>query len=465
MAILGLVSTETYDATRFKNIRRSVQYQYPNGAAVLTGLLSLMDGEETNDPQFSHWEKRHGWQRQVTATNALGGGVAVGPFTTSTTGAITGTPGTCSTSFTWTKDSFYRVYVDDTAPFRVGHVLQIATLASGNIVGRVTAVDATHNFVVCIALATVASVANNNSTACELEVLVIGSSSPQGVLDLSTEIYNLPVEFANYTQIFRTPFSFTGTALKTPLKFDESGPYQDKAKEHSVYHMEEIEKALLFGIKYSGYGGSGSGTSNPSDGTGLPVTTTGGVIWHLRQWEAGTYNTSAGRTIIASSDSDDDKRIIDNASGTMDEDTYDGYLERLFRYTNNTSNEKLVLCGSGFLKTLNLMYRNKAVLMTDIPMKDTFGMNVVGHLTPFGTVYYKTHPLFSQNPALRYSGLFLDVRNLRYRAMVGRDTTLLANRQPNDADYRKDEWFTEAGLEMWYPESCMLINNVRNFVA
>ena len=289
---------------------------------------------------------------------------------------------------------------------------------------------------------------------------MIGTASAQGVVDLSTELYNTPVEFLNYTQIFRTPFSFTGTALKTPLKYDEKGPYQDKAKEHAVTHMEEIEKAMIFGVR-SKY--VPAGAADPTNGTGLPVTTTGGILWHLRQWESGSYNASAGRTIVASADSDDDKRIIDNAGGTLDEDTYDTYLERLFRYTNNTSNEKFVLCGSGFLKVINQLYRSKSVLMTDIPMTDTYGMNVVGHLTPFGTVYYKTHPLFSQNANLRYNALFLDVRNLRYRAMEGRDTTLLQNRQPNDADYRKDEWLSEAGLEVWFPESHMYLQNVRSY--
>jgi hypothetical protein len=450
MAILGLVSTETYDATRFKNIRRSVQYQYPNGTAVLTGLLSIMDGEETNDPQFSHWEKRHVTQTTLPIDNGLGGGVTAGPLTTSGGANF-------ATGSNWTDGTSYRVYVADGSIFRVGHVIKYHAV-SKDVIGVVSAVNTTgDDYITVRATGTVTSVTNNATTciAAPSEVLIIGSAFNQGVVDLSSEIYNSPVEFSNYTQIFRTPFSFTGTALKTPLKFDESGPYQDKAKEHAVTHMEELEKAFLFGTKNKYVP---AGDAAPTTGAGLPVTTTGGVIYHLQRWEAGDY-----RTVTATSDSDDDKRIITNSGGTMDEDTYDTYLERLFRYTNNTSNEKLVLCGSGFLKVINQMYRSKAVLMTDIPFKDTYGMNVVGHLTPFGTIYYKTHPLFTQNANLRFAALYLDVRNLRYRPLVGRDTTLLANRQPNDADYRKDEWFTETGLEVWFPESHMFIQNVTSY--
>jgi hypothetical protein len=44
--------------------------------------------------------------------------------------------------------------------------------------------------------------------------------------------------------------------------------------------------------------------------------------------------------------------------------------------------------------------------------------------------------------------------------MEGRDTELLTERQPNNADYREDEWFTEAGLESRFPESGMYLQNV-----
>lgn len=103
------------------------------------------------------------------------------------------------------------------------------------------------------------------------------------------------------------------------------------------------------------------------------------------------------------------------------------------------------------------------MLTSDLPMGDTYGMDVVKHVSPFGTIYYKTHPLYSQHPALRYNALFLDVHNLRYRYLIGSDTELYDNRQANDADNRKDEWLTEAGLEVRYPEAHMYLKNVRDF--
>lgn len=455
MAILGLASTESYTANKFTNIRRSVQYFYPNGAAPLTGLLSLMgkSDEETDDPVYSHWEKNMTEQRDTTKTQ----GSSKGPFQTSG-GSDAGDP------FTWTADTTYRVFttLDHTgtnAKFRVGHVVQItgvtvSNAGSNQLTGVITAVAST--YISVRANNTLAGVDNgttNENTG--LEILVIGSAFGQGVVDLSSAISNQPVQFENYCQIFRTPFSFTGTVLKTGLKYDESGPYKDKAKEHSINHMREMEFAMLFGNK-STY--VPAGTADPTTGVGLPIYTTGGVLYHMKRWEAGDYGT-----VTATLDTDDDKRIITNSTGTLNEKQYDGYLERVFRVTNNTANEKLVLCGSGFLSVINQLYKSKSVLDASFPKSDAYGMSVVRHVTPFGEIFYKTHPLFSLNSTLRYNALFLDVNNLKYRYMIGRDTELLKNRQPNDADYRKDEYLTEAGLEMWFPQSNLYLQNVRAY--
>ena len=447
MAILGLLDTETFANERFKNVRRSVFYFYPNGAAPLVGILSLLKEENTNDPRFLWYEKRLSDQRTSTVANTTG------PFITNT-----GTNADAANPFVPAANSTLRIVVADSTLFRVGHQIKVrqAVLSGGgatDIFGVVTAtsqasgVSGTAN-TIDVRLMEAYGSFSNIATSVGLEVWVVGSSFAQGLGDISSSIYNLPVDLENFTQIYRSPFSFTGTALKTALKFDETGPYKDKAKETSVMHMLEIEKSFLFGRKVLYSGGA------------TPQYSTGGILYWLQQWEAGTTYGNTAATL----DTDDNKRIIANASGVINEKTYDTYLERLFRVTNNKSNEKLVLCGSGFLSVINQMYRSKTCLNSDLPLDSTYGMNVVKHQTPFGTIYYKTHPLFSQNPTLRFNALFLDVQNLVYRAMQGRDTELLKNRQNNDEDLRKDEWLTEAGLELRFPESHMYLQNVTSYV-
>ena len=475
MAILGLVSTESVSAQRWTNIRRKVFYNYPNGSAPLIGILSMMKEESTNDPEFSWWEKR--LQEQVTKTASMN---AAGPFGKTATAYNTDLlNGTDSLVFSSTAPTTYGLALVDQTLFRPGHIIKIkgvtnsAGTATADVIGRVTSTSATGNGnsgpMLTFTVVGVTNTLPNNTSATVnvgLEVAVIGSAFPQGVTDLSKEVYYLPINPPNYTQIFRTPFSFTGNALVTPVKFDDTGVYKDKAKSHSIDHMVEQELAFIFGTKSKQVP---TGASDPTTGIGLPIYYLGGIIYFLQQWEAqfsiyrGGDGVSTGPAAVTL-DTDDNKRIIVNSAGTMSEGLLDTYYERLFRTTSNVSNEKLCLCGSGFMRIVNALYRSQSTFVYYPPSGDTFGMEIVAHKTAFGTVYYKTHPLFSRNSSLRNNALFLDVHNLRYRPMDKRDTQLLKNRQPNDADYRKDEWFTEAGLELRMPESFMYIQNVTSFI-
>lgn len=448
MPILGLMSTESFSSERFTNVRRKVFYMYPNGAAPLTGILSLLKEEDTNDPEFSWYEKRYQQQRTTTVTQ----GGAKGPFFNAA-GADAGDP------FTWTADTEYQINVTSTNLFRVAHVVktQVTTggTAKSDAIGVVTSIVSA-TILKVRAVNTVANIDNGVGGAGENvgnEVLVIGSAYSEGSLDISREIYNLPINFGNYTQIFRTPYTFTGTAWKTEAKFDSSGPYKDKAKEHSVNHMLEIEKALLFGAKRKYVGADG-----------LPVRTFDGIVRHMENYEAANSNYRGGTGAPAITlDTDDDKRIINNTGGTMNMKTFNGYMERLFRVTNNLANEKLVLCGSGHLNVLTQMFQGRVQLTARSGAQTPFGMPVVEAVFPFGTIFFRTHPMFSINADLRYAGLYLDVHNMMWRPMAGRDTDVLKNRQANDADYRKDEWLTEAGIEFRAPESHMFIKNVTDF--
>lgn len=465
---------------RWTNIRRKVFYQYPNGSAPLIGLLSMMKEESTNDPEFSWLEKRLKEQRTQTAaiSSAIAYYKTVDTTAYSTDGSWTAANGditwTAATLSTPTGTGAYGILVDDNSLFRVGHIIKFKSYLSDDsatvdVIGRVTGLYSTTR-IAFVVLKTTAACDYDYAGNIDQEVQVIGSAFQQGVTDLTSEVYYLPTKFGNYTQIFRTPFSFTGNALVTPVKFDDTGIYKDKAKSHSIDHMIEMELATMFGTKWR----STEITSNttapvPTTGAGLPIYTTGGILYFLQWWEQqyssyrGGNDSNSGPAAVTA-DSDDNKRIITNSTGSMNEATYDTYLERVFRTSSNVSNEKLVLCGSGFLKVMNQMYRSQSTFVYYPPSGDTFGMELVAHKTAFGTIYYKTHPLFSRNSTLRNNALFLDVHNLRYRPMDKRDTQLLKNRQPNDADYRKDEWFTEFGLELRMPESFMYLQNVTSYI-
>jgi hypothetical protein len=217
-------------------------------------------------------------------------------------------------------------------------------------------------------------------------------------------------------------------------------------------HATEMEKNFIWGVQ---------SLSSVVVGSSTQVTrTTGGIMWFLQQWEAGTTYGNA----TASVDTDDTKRIILNATGNLAFKSFLGYGERVFRMTNNKTSEKLAFVGSGAMNILTQMFASKIVQMQKPPAGETYGMELTQVILPFGTLWLKTHPLFSENSIWRNAMLIIDVPNLRYRFLAGRDTELLRDRQPNNADYVELEYLTECGLELNFPESHMYIQNILDYV-
>ena len=318
----------------------------------------------------------------------------------------------------------------------------------GQVVAINTSSDTPASVVAFVALRALTTITYNSAANVGLDVNVVGSAFSEGALGSSYNITTTPVNPYNYTQIFRTAYQVTGTALKTSAKYDERGIFPDEAKEAGLNHSVEMEKNFLWGER--------SIQTSTTAGQTSVTRTLGGIMWFLRQWEAGTtYGNTA-----ATSDTDDSKRIIMNSTGRLARKTLFTYLERVFRVTNNKTAEKLVFCGSGALNVLNQLFASTMVQMTQPPASEAYGMNVVKAVVPFGTLYFKTHPLFTENPIWRNSALILDVPNLVYRYAEGRDTALLRDRQPNNADYIEHEYLSECGLELRFPESCMYLQNI-----
>lgn len=458
MPILGLMTAEQISAYRPKNVRRSVFYMYPNGTAPLTGLLTLMKDEVTNDPEYKQWEKRMLEQRTTMAY--ISGTTSFYSAVDSTFQNWT----TAAANFTMSAGTQYGVKVaaSGTAQFRVGQIIKFLTIDTGaadnEAQGIITYVDATNNRLAfrCSKAPTVD--VDYDAATTGREILAIGTAQAEGGSSVSSsaalstlEVYNAPISVTNYTQIQTANWQITGTAGKTATWFDTRGVDPDQAKEAAVNYSRYMEYSFIFGEK----------TETVISATNV-TRTTGGVLYWLRLWEAGaTYGNTA-----ATADTDDTKRIITNSTGTLSRKTYQSvYLERAFRFCRNKQSEMIAFCGNGFLATLGEMYGGSKMFTAQTPDKSTFGMQVVAHTTSFGTVYYKTHPLFNLNSTMRYNALFLDLPCLKYRYLAGRDTTLRKNLQPNNADYVEDGWFSESGLEFVSPESHLYLQNVTDWSA
>jgi hypothetical protein len=299
-------------------------------------------------------------------------------------------------------------------------------------------------------------------------VRVVGTAFGEGASGVgkTNTGFKRPFPVQNTTQIFEDSFTFPGSVLKMGLKYDKTGPYREKAKDTVTEHMTNLERALLFGKR--------STTSRASFDTSqedLTVRTFSGILEFLELWDAGSTGLSIDGATYApysfkgasTADTDDQKRIITNAAGTVSVRKFVQWAEKVGRYHTNKTDEKLVLLGSGALIAMTDLFRRNTTFNVEEGAK-VYGLTVTRIVTPFGTFNLVSHPLFNEDTVMTYWMLFLDIWNLKYRPLTDRDTTLLKNQQNNGDDFRKDTFRTEAGLEMWFPESMMLVKNVQTYI-
>ena len=410
---------------RPENWRQQILYLYPNGMAPLTAILSMMGSESVDDPRF-HW-----WTQEQSAV----GGAVAGIYTLPDLSAAYVSGGVAG-------DVLYAQVTTVLANrIREGHqiLLRDASDYSVDVVGKVTGVTrGTTNSVLAIKLLE----ADDNSATHDLSdcdtFKIIGNINPEGG-DMPDAIALNPTEVYNYTQIFRTPLSMTRTALKTKLRTPEQ---RQKAKSEALeMHSWEMELAFLWGIR----------TQNTGD-NGKPERTTMGVINFIRQYAAANC---------------DDYSLNATYSGqawtTGGELWLKNMLEQIFRFG---ANEKLCLCGSGFLLGIDRLATAGANVVVQ-PGQKMYGMEITKWLTPFGNIYMKTHPLFSYDATTRNMGILLEPKELTYRYID--DTTFYGENNSKDhsfgygqrrVDGINEEFLTEAGLEFGLAQKCALLNGV-----
>lgn len=450
--VSGLTTTEQLTTYMSEKSRRRVFYQFPNGAAPILGLLSMLETQAVDKTEFGWWEDR--FVPLQTQTASIGSGE--GPFSASGSDTALTAAG-----FNLVAGTTYRLRVDSTEGFRVTNVIEIqdalsATSTKNRVTGIVSAIISATKLEF-VADQSITGLENGDgsggtTSAVDLYVTVIGTANAEAATSSGDGLTAHPVEITNYTQIFRTAFTFSRNALKMGLRFDSTGEYKTKAKKNSMYHMIDIEHAFVRGKKTRT-------TSTDSNGISRPTHKTGGILYFLELWEAGsTYSNTA-----ATADTDENKRIYENSSGVITNSIIEEMFRRLFAVCTNSSFDKLCLCGDQHLSVLQRYAKDQSVLQTDTKTTDaTWGPTWVTFQTIYGKVHFKTHPLF-RSYGWQKNGLYLDMGCFKYTHINDSDTDLLANRQANDFDGRKDEWLTDAGLECQQPEANVFAKNFTSY--
>ncbi len=423
---LGMRGTGDWVADqRPLNWRQQILKLYPNGHAPLTAILSMMGSTKVDDPQF-HW-----WTQEQ---NTVDGDVA-GVYTLPDLSVAYITGGVAGDT----------VYVQVTTALanriRIGHeiLLRVVDDYRVDVVGKVTDVTrGTTNSVLAVRLLEADDNSPDNDLSDCDNFKIIGNMNPEGG-EMPDAIALNPVKVYNYTQILRTPLSITRTARKTRLRTPND--YQKAKAEALEMHSWEMELAFLWGIR----------TENIGD-NGKPERTTMGAVNFIRQYAPNNV---------------DDYRLNADYAGQAwtvgGEAWLKTYLEQLFRYG---AEEKLCLCGSGFLLGIDALAQTGGQIQL-MPGQKQYGMQIREWLTPFGSIYMKTHPLFSYDAVTRNMGILLEPKELDYRFID--DTSFYgetSSKQHSEGygqrrvDGTNEEYLTECGLEFGLAQKCGLLYGV-----
>lgn len=407
------------------NWRQQIMYLYPNGMAPLTAILSMIGNESADDPQF-HW-----WTQEQTTV----GGDVEGIYTLPD----------LSLAYAGGGVAGDMIYAQITTALgnrvRAGHqiLLRDASDYRVDVTGKVTdAIRGTTNTVLSIRLLEADDNSPDNDLTDSDVFKIIGNINPEGGETPDAIALN-PVKVYNLTQIQKTPLSITRTARQTKLRTGDQ--YQKMKSEALEMHSWEMELMFLWGIR----------TENIGD-NGKPERTTMGVINFIRQYAAAncddyTLNpTYAGQTWVAGG-----------------EIWLKNMLEQVFRYG---AEEKLCLCGSGFLLGIDALAMTGGQVNLQ-PAQKVYGMQIREWITPFGSIQMKTHPLFSYDATTRNMGILLEPKEMQYKYV--QDTTFYGESTQKShpegygqrrVDGTNEEYLTECGLEFGLPQKCALLNGV-----
>lgn len=413
------------DGQRPLNWRQQILKLYPNGMAPLTAILSMMNSEKTDDPEFNWWT-----QVQTAVDGDIEGVYTLPDGSVAYAGG--GVAGDIiyvqiSESISRRIRQGHQILLRDASDYRVDVNGKVMNVTRGSLMSMLT-VKLLED--------------DDNSPDHDLTdadtFKIIGNINPEGG-EMPDSISLDPYKVFNYTQIFRTPLSITRTARKTRLR---TGDQYQKAKAEALeMHSWEMELAYLWGIRTEGIGDNGK-----------PERTTQGVINFIRQW--------------APDNCDDYTLNADYAGQTWaagGEDWFKRMLERIFRYG---ADNKLCLCGSGFLLGIDALAMEGGQVNLQ-PGQKTYGMQIREWLTPFGSIYMKTHPLFSYDATTRNMAVILEPKEITYRYID--DTNFYGENSSKThpegygqrrIDGTNEEYLTEAGLEFGLPQKCAVLNGV-----
>ena len=240
--------------------------------------------------------------------------------------------------------------------------------------------------------------------------IVIGGFADNEGGNSPTAVSFDPTTDFNYTQIFKTAVQVSGTLQNTYLRTGDKE--QEQLTKALKLHMADIERAMFFGVRHEANGS-----------TAQPTRYTGGLT---NQITSVTDGASCGATANIITEKEFDRLLI----------------EDIFAYG---ANEKVAFCGARVISNLMEIGKNR---WQPTQIDNAYGVSLSRYTTYAGDLLVYMHPMFRQIPNMDKEMIILDMNELKYRYMQGRDTQLIRDIHTPDFDGVKHMYMSECGLEM-----------------
>lgn len=256
------------------------------------------------------------------------------------------------------------------------------------------------------------------------DLIIIGSSYLDGATSGTPKSITEFSKF-NYTQIFRTPFAFTGRDLETELF--GGNDKMTETKWQAVEHKKGIEYAFFFGKRH---------LISAVAGTSHQATMTGGLE------ESITSN------------------VWDVSGVSLNTRTFNEFLEEGLRWgrggrLQGGAATKYLLCSSRWLTEINDWADQKLEYRV---LDKSIGFAAMEYKSPHGKVMLVSSPLLDEwHPDYAF---LVDFNHVDYVFLRNRDTKLLSDIEENDRDGSKYEYFSDVGLQVEFEHSHALLKGL-----
>jgi hypothetical protein len=235
------------------------------------------------------------------------------------------------------------------------------------------------------------------------QLTILGANQGEGSTSPNSKTTK-KVKKTNATEIIRSAWELTNSEIATELYGPQDVAFQQMKV--GIEHAVDIENKLWFGEYKEDVAGAA--------GNSVSTRTTGGFD-----------------EVISTNDSD--------FGGVFNMVTFFSFAEDVFRYG---SNSKVLFAAPSVVSNISL----EGIKYLELVSKDqTFGLDINRLLTPHGSLMVVKHNLF-EGDTYGKRAYVVDLDNVGYRFLRGRDTKLMTNIQANDKDSRKDEYLTEMGF-------------------